>query len=211
MVMRSFGLTLVILFVMQLAGEAAEPKVLFADSFEKGLGEGWSWLRENPQAWRLRDGALEIRVEPGKADRVKNALVRKAPDRSQTRFAVEVSVTFTAKPTHQYEQAGITWYHDERPVMKLVHEHIDGKEWIIPGRKPAPSRTVHLRLVVDGRRWTSQFREKLDEEYVTTATGELPPPGNDQLSIQCYEGPDDAAHWIRFDRFRITELAASDR
>jgi hypothetical protein len=198
-----FSLPLVLLVGLV---SAAEDKVLFEDSFEGKLGDGWTWLRENPDAWRIKDGALEIRVEPGVAHNVKNALLRKAPDRAATKFAVEVTITFLADPTRQYEQAGITWYHAEKPVFKLVHELIGGKLWIIPGRKPAPSETVQLRLIVDGSEWTAQFREDAQGDFQTAASGKLPPPGDDQVSIQCYNGPPDAEHWIRFDDFRIVEL-----
>jgi hypothetical protein len=197
------------LLLSLLAGvaSAGEPDVLFEDTFDEGLGDGWTWLRENQDAWRIKDGGLEIRVEPGKAATVKNALLREAPDRSKKKFAVEVTVTFTVEPTQQYEQAGITWYHRERPVFKLVHEQIDGAQWIIPGRKPAPAKTVRLRLVVDGTAWTAEYREDLDGPFQTAGSGQLPPPGDDQVSIQCYNGPPDAEHWIRFDDFRIVELS----
>jgi hypothetical protein len=198
-----FPLALLILAGVATAGE---PKVLFEDSFDKKLGDGWTWLRENKDAWRIKDGGLEIRVEPGKANTVKNALMRKSPDRSKVKFAVEVTITFTGEPTQQYEQAGITWYHAKKPGFKLVHERIDGDLWIIPGRRPAPKKTVQLRLIVDGRKRTAQFREDLKGEFQTVAEGELPPPGDDMISLQCYNGPADGEHWIRFDDFRIVEL-----
>ena len=47
----------------------------------------------------------------------------------------------------QFEQAGITWYNDDKPAFKLVHERIDGDLWIIPGKKPAQQKTVQLRLM----------------------------------------------------------------
>ena len=193
-----------VVIVGQVVGD--EPRVQFEDKFDGKLGDGWTWLRENPDAWRVKDGTLEIRVEPGVAQNVKNALLRKAPDRSKSKIAVEVTMTFTARPTQQYEQGGITWYCDQKPVFKLVHERIDGSEWIIPGRKPAPHKTVQLRLVVNGNKWEAQFREDMKGEFTTADTGELPPPGDDQVSIQCYNGPPDAEHWIRFDDFRIVEL-----
>ena len=201
-------LLLIPLALVLLVGvvSAAEDNVLFEDTFDGKLGDGWTWLRENPDAWRIKDGALEIRVEPGVAHNVKNALLRKAPDRAKTKFAVEVTITFTADPTRQYEQAGITWYHAEKPRFKLVHELIDGELWIIPGRKPAPSKTVQLRLIVDGVDWTAQYREDAKGEFQTAGSGKLPPPGDDQVSIQCYNGPPDAEHWIRFDDFRIVDL-----
>jgi hypothetical protein len=180
--------------------------VLFEERFEGKLADGWSWLRENSSAWRLREGALEIQVEPGGAPTVKNALVRRAPDRSGGKFAIDVTVTNTTKPTQQYEQAGITWYNDGKPVFKLVKELVDGKLIIIPGRKPMSSETVQLRLIVTGGDFIAQFRPNAEGEFQTAETGTLPAPANDQVSIQCYNGPADAEHWIRFDDFRISEL-----
>jgi len=205
--MRRIFTSVVILLVVAGWAVGAEPRVLFEDRFDKQLGDGWSWIREDSSTWRIQDGALEIRVEPGNAATVKNALVRQAPDRAKQKYAVEVTITFTSDPTQQYEQAGITWYHEDKPVFKLVHERIDGELWIIPGRKPAPRKTVQLRLVVDGEQWTAQFREELQGEFQTAEQGKLPPAGKDVISLQCYQGPPDAAHWIRFDDFRIVELA----
>ena len=193
---------------------AAEPEVVFKDGFKGKPDKAWKWIREEPKAWRIKDAALEIRVQPGKADTVKNALVRKAPDRRKGKYAIEVTVTNTAKPTQQYEQAGITWYHKGKPVFKLVKELIDGKTWIIPGRKPMPTKSVRLRLVVTADRWIAQYRpvgkqkeaKKKPRKFLTAAEGKLPPPGEDEVSIQCYNGPPDAEHWIRFDDFRIVRL-----
>ena len=199
------GLPFVLLLLANVAA-AGEPNVLFEDSFDEKLGDGWTWLRENKDTWRIKEGALEIQVEPGAAHNVKNALLRESPDRSKKKFAVEVTVTFASDPTQQYEQAGITWYHQKKPVFKLVHERIDGDLWIIPGRKPAPNKTVQLRLIVDGRKWTAQFREDLQGKFHTTAEGQLPPPGDGMISLQSYNGPADAQHWIRLDDFRIVEL-----
>ena len=182
-------------------------KVVFADSFDGKLGEGWTWLRENPKTWRIREGGLEIHVEPGVAGNVKNALLRTAPDRKGGKFAVEVTITSHTRPIQQYEQAGITWYHNGRPVFKLVKELINGKLYIIPGRKPMESRTVRLRLIVTSNSWTAQYQPDAKGEFLTAARGRLPAPGKDQVSIQCYNGPPKAEHWIRFDDFRITKLA----
>lgn len=180
--------------------------VLFEERFDGKPAGDWSWLRENPSAWRIRDGALEIRVEPGVANTVKNALVRRAPDRSGGKFAIDVTVTNTTRPTQQYEQAGITWYNDGKPVFKLVKELVDGKLMIIPGRKPVSSETVQLRLIVTSDSFIAQYRPNAEGEFQTAQTGSLPAPNNDQVSIQCYNGPADAEHWIRFDNFRISRL-----
>jgi hypothetical protein len=180
--------------------------VVFRDRFDGKLDEGWSWLRENPSAWRLKEGALEIRVQPGVAHNVKNALVRKAPDRSSGKFAIDVTVTNAKKPIQQYEQAGITWYNNSKPVFKLVKELVNGKLMIIPGRKLMPSEKVQLRLIVTSDSFTAQYRPNCEGEFQTAATGKLPAPNNDQVSMQCYNGPPNAEHWIRFDDFRISKL-----
>jgi hypothetical protein len=185
---------------------AAEPTALFEDSFEGKLADGWKWIRENPEAWRIADKALEIRVEPGVAATVKNALVRDAPDRSKGKFAFEVTVANATRPIRQYEQAGLTFYHEGKPVFKLVKELIDGELYIIPGKVPMASKMVQLRLIVTADTFTAQFRPDAKGDFKTAATGPLPAPGKDQISIQCYNGPPDAEHWIRFDDFRILRL-----
>lgn len=203
---RTFSMSLLLLL---LAGSlpAAEPKPIFEDQFKGKLAEGWSWLREDSKTWRIQDDALEICVEPGVAPTVKNALVRKAPDRSKGKFAIDVTVTNTTRPTNQYEQAGITWYHNDRPIFKLVKERIDGDLYIIPGKVPMASKSVQLRLIVTADGFTAQFRPEGKGEFKTVAAGALPAGGKDKVSIQCYNGPADAEHWIRFDDFRITPLA----
>jgi hypothetical protein len=77
--MKRFVLLLITQLMLPCLASAAEPHVLFEDTFDEKLGDGWMWLRENTDAWRIKDGALEIRVEPGKANTVKNALLRKVP------------------------------------------------------------------------------------------------------------------------------------
>ena len=203
---RILPLAAALLFI-GISASAPEPKVVFQDRFDGKLDKGWTWLREDPKTWRITKEALEIRVEPGVAETVKNVLVRPAPDRKKGKFAIEVTVANAVLPTHQFEQAGITWYRDGKPVFKIVKEFIDGKLYIIPGKIPMESEKVQLRLIVTAGSFEAQFRPDGKGEFKTAATGKLPSPEKDQVSIQCYQGPADAEHWIRFDDFRILELA----
>ncbi len=184
----------------------SEGRVVFAESFDGELDSEWFWIRENPDRWRIKDGGLEIVVEPGVAGTVRNALVRPAPDRSSGVYAIEVTIFNHAEPTQQYEQAGITWYQDGEPVFKEVKELVDGEVFIIPGAKPMPTQSVRLRLLVDAESWEAQYRPAGGSEFRTAATGDLPPGVNEEVSIQCYNGPPDAEHWIRFEDFRIIRL-----
>lgn len=177
--------------------------IIYVDSFTDGFGEGWSWIREHDGYWRIADGGLEIRVEPGVKDTVRNALVRSAPPRPYT---VEVTIKNHTHPTTQYEQAGITLYNDGEAVFKAVKELIDGDLFIIPGKKPMPTDTVRLRLHVRADSWEARYRAEGATEFETAAEGELPPEQNDQVSIQCYNGPVEGEHWIRFEGFQISDL-----
>ncbi len=185
---------------------AADAEVLFEDPLKGKLGSGWQWLRENPKTWRHSEKGLEIRVEPGVAANVKNALVRKAPDRSTGKYAIEVTVEFTAPPAQQYEQAGLTWYQGEKPVFKLVHEFIDGQTYIIPGKKATDNRRMQLRLVVTRDEYVAQYRPDARGEFQTAATGKLAAGTDEKISIQCYNGAPDKEHWMRFSDFKVLKL-----
>jgi len=186
---------------------SAEPELVFEDKLQGKFGVGWEWLPEDPKTWRHTDKGLEIRVEPGLAATVKNALVRKAPERQAGKFAIDVTIENTSPPTQQYEQAGITWYQGNKPVFKLVHELIDGKLYVIPGKKPAPSHLIQLRLVVTKDQYIAQYRSDAKGAFETAATGKLLPVPDEKVSIQCYNGPPNAEHWIRFKDFRVLKLA----
>jgi hypothetical protein len=204
--MRETLLVLAVLLGTQRPAAEDAAKVAFADPLKGKLGAGWDWLRENSACWRHSEKGLEIRVEPGLAETVKNALVRAAPDRSAARYAIEVTVEFTSAPSHQYEQAGLTWYQGNKPVFKLVHEFIDGKTYVVPGKKPTDTRRVQLRLVVRKDEYVAQFRPEARGEFQTAASGKLPAGADEKVSLQCYQGPADAEHWMRFSDFRVVRL-----
>ncbi len=185
---------------------AGNEELIFSETFSDGLDAGWSWLRETADDWRLVDGALELRARPGAADTVKNALLRDVPAPGKGGLAFEVTVTFTTPLTEQYEQAGLTWYADGKPVFKLVHELIDGEYFVIPGRIPTEKRTVRLRLVVKDNKYTALFRQGVEEAYQTAAEGDLAVGKENQISIQCYHGPEESNHWMRFSDFRILKI-----
>ena len=86
---------------------------------------GWGIWSPSLGDWVIDDG-LDIVVEPGLNDTVKNALIRVAPDRSKGKYQIEVTVHTLTHPTNQFEQAGITWYQNGDPMFKEVKELIDG-------------------------------------------------------------------------------------
>src|SRR5260370_2144420 len=88
--------------IAALAGSAFAQEVLFQDDFRGKLGEGWSWVREHREAWRVTERGLEVRVEPGNMwgpqNNPKNLLLRPAPDGGQPQ--IQPSVLAEHKPPH---------------------------------------------------------------------------------------------------------------
>ena len=86
-----------------------------------------------------------------------------------------------------------------------MKELIDGDLYIIPGKCPVADEPIRLRLTVDSAGWKAEYRPASADAFATAAEGELPAP-NDHVSLQCYNGPEDAEHWMRFEHFVITRL-----
>jgi hypothetical protein len=53
------------LLIILLATPPGGAEPVFQDDFKGGLAEGWTWVREDPKAWRATPEGLEIRVLPG--------------------------------------------------------------------------------------------------------------------------------------------------
>ena len=203
---------ILILILFNKSGAAAE--VVFQDDFKGKLGEGWSWVREHREAWRITERGLEVRIEPGNMwgpqNDAKNVLVRPAPD--PAKGEVEISVNVENHPLNQYEQADLVWFYDDSNMVKLGQELVDGKLSIVMGREekdktrtiaivPLDSTSVWLRLVVTANQIHGEFRTPEAREW-----RHLPAPADrkPKISLQFYQGPADQEHWARVSGFRIS-------
>lgn len=205
-----------------LSGLAAET-VLFEEAFRDRLAPGWSWVREEPSAWRLRDGALELRVLPGNlwggANNARNVLVRPAPDPADGELVI--TVTIENAPTGQYEQVNLAWYYDDRHMVKLGREVVDGPVCVVMGREerdqcrtvaviPVPGSRYQLRLRARGEHLRGEYRAEgvADWTLAGECTLPAPPGGQPKISLHAYQGPADREHWARLTGFRITRAVA---
>ena len=199
-----------------MAGEG-----LFADDFKGKLGEGWSWVRENREAWRVSERGLEVRVEPGNmwgnSNNAKNVLARPVPDVAGGE--IEISVTFENRPTAQYEQADLVWYYDDSHMVKLGQELVDGKLCIVMGREekdrtrtvkiiPIEAFKVQVRFLVKGNSLRGQFRPAGSDPWQDVGECDLPAPANGKpkISLQFYQGALDTEHWVSVTEFRVRRM-----
>jgi regulation of enolase protein 1 (concanavalin A-like superfamily) len=200
------------------ARAAAEAAGAFAEPFSAALKDGWSWVRGDEQAWRIKGGQLWIRPASGtlwEGDNTGgNLLVRPAPPPGGGPYAVELTVTGStgAKEPGLYEQAGLVWYGDDDNYVKLVREFYDGRWWVVlaaeRGGKPEYKQTaldaadgVRLRLAVGGGRVTGSFTAA----GATHAAGEfdLPAHAEPRVGLLAQTGPEAPDRRVGFDDFEV--------
>ena len=208
-------------FALLTVTSARTGEMLVHDDFKGRLGEGWSWVREHREAWRVSEHGLEVRIEPGnmwgKANDAKNVLVRPAPDVAQGE--IEITVTLENRPTAQYEQVDLVWYYDGSHMVKLGQELVDGKLSIVMGREendrtrtvkivPLDALKVQLRFLVKDNSIRGQFCPADSDQWQEVGECDLPAPANakPKVSLQFYQGPADAEHWARVSEFRLRKL-----
>ena len=193
-------------------------QALFHDDFKGRLGEGWSWVREHREAWRVTDRGLEVRIEPGNMwgpqNNARNVLVRPAPE--ATNAEIEVSVSVENSPTSQYEQTDLVWYYDDSNMVKLGQELVDGKLSVVMGREendktrtvailPLTSASVHLRLFAKDGQIRGQFRIPSAADWREVGECGMPAVTNQtaKISLQFYQGAEKVEHWARVTDFSV--------
>ena len=205
-------LALSVLLSLPLGAE----KPLFQDDFKGGLGDGWKWIRETPEAWRSTAQGLEIRVLPGNMwgppNNARNVLVRPLPEPGKG--GLELSVVFHNKPTEQYEQVDLVWYYDDSHMVKIGLEQVDKKLCVVMGREekdrtrtiavlPNGTATIHLKLTAQGDKIQGHYRKDGSESWKKAGECTLPTHGKAHASLQAYQGPSKVAHWARISEFAI--------
>ena len=216
--MKLLPTSLIFALVPAMTTASMASEILFEDNFKGKLGEGWSWVREHREAWRVSERGLEVRIEPGNlwgnANNAKNVLVRPAPEPAQG--GIEITVAVENRPTAQYEQVDLAWYYDDGHMVKLGQELVDGKLCVVMGREENDrTRTikivaldafkVELRFLAKGNSVRGQFRPTGSEQWQDVGECDLPAPenGKPKISLQFYQGPTEAEHWARVTEFRI--------
>ena len=210
------------LLLLSLSALQAE-ELLFKDDFKKGLAEGWSWVREDPKAWRTTDEGLELRILPGnlwgKANNAKNVLVRPVPDFGKD--WINIGVSFDNTPTENFEQINLSWYYDDKNMVKFGLELVRGELCVVMGReendktktvkivKEATTK-VDLRLVVHGNTIEGYYRLDGQKGWIKAGECELPAAENPKISIHAYNGPGNVERWAKVSnlfvkRFKVTE------
>jgi regulation of enolase protein 1 (concanavalin A-like superfamily) len=188
------------------------------DDFKGKLGEGWHWVRENKDGWRITDAGLQVLIEPGNmwgpANDAKNVLLRTVPEAMHKN--AEVSVQVAHKPQNRWEQADFVWYYSDSNMVKIGLEIENGRTNIVMGREegdktrtiaiiPYDGETVQLRIVVRGEELTGSFRKPGAKEWTEAGKTTTPAPAGTapQISLQFYQGVAGSNRWATVNTFQL--------
>ena len=213
----------ILLLALLLSHSLRAEEVAFQDDFKDGIDKGWTWVREDPKAWRSTSEGLEIRVLPGNMwgppNNAKNVLVRELPELAKDRITVSVKVL--NKPTEQYEQVNLVWYFDDSNMVKLGLEQVDKKLCVVMGREendrtrtiaviPKATPSLQVRLTVQGKKIEGHYRLDGSDRWLKAGECELPSiSSKPKISLQAYQGPDEVEHWAKITDFKILRIPES--
>jgi regulation of enolase protein 1 (concanavalin A-like superfamily) len=212
---------LVVLGVLAGSGllTADEPKVLFEEKFTDKLDKNWSWVREEPKAWRLDKGALVLDVLPGSLwmtqHSAKNVLLRPAPLAPKDGFVIEVQLENT--PKNQFEHAGLVCYYDDENYVTCNKEFIKTQRVFLVSEKNGkptggPDKeydkpVIWFRMIVKGEKVKGQYRATEKDEWQTIAEAVLPSSDKKlQVGLLSGYGAEKPERQAKFQHFRIMNL-----
>lgn len=200
--------------------------VFFQDDFDGGLSNKWQAVGLKKEDYRIRDGRLELRVQPGKLSRDTPMLKVVLPITSSDTVIASVEVTILDEFTEPEEFAGL-FFTDERGMhfggqKQLIRSRLvfsPGKYDFIgkPGEEgdpakyavkywPADKDAGPLRIILREHYAFFQVGPSSEGKYLNLFQSAI---GENQkergFSLVAAGGPDDAVHWVRFDNFRVSK------
>ncbi len=218
---NKFSIVVLMTLLCNVPANGGENKNPFAGD---SLPEGWTWKRANPEAWRLRNQGLEIKIEPGNmwggTNDAKNVLLIPIAEDLQE-SGTDVCVTLANSPTRRWEQVDLVWYYRDSHMVKIGLELENGKNSVVMGREeddrtrtikiiPIERDEVTVRLTVIGGQVRGYYRLAPEDKWtdVGTCTEPRPAASNDraQVSIQCYQGDPQNPHWARITGLRVDSV-----
>ncbi len=203
-------LSAVALIITHLRAPAEDYKA----DFGAALDDGWSFVREDKEDWRLVDGRLELLSQPsniwGSANQgTQNILLRALPG---AKSSVEVILDFT--PVKEYEQAGLILYVDDDNYIKFDRELYGGQSCTlvlesaaqpkIVKKIPFPAGPMLLRLDIADGKVTAMVKAPDAKDW--TAHGETTLPGKvDTVKVGLFalNGDPKAPLWAKFSEFIV--------
>ncbi len=207
------------------ARNATGVDVLFEDNFDGTLSPEWQAIGLTKDDYRIRDGGLEMRVQPGRRTRDTPMLLVLLPFDTSETVTASVEVTPLDRFTEPNESAGLFLTDADSREFGAEKRNLDGHLVFSPGNDefigekgeegdpqqyalkfwPANEAYGALRIIVRGHYGHFQVGPSRKGKYLNffhSALRENEPKRGFCLSAS--GGPSDRDHWVRFDNFRVT-------
>ncbi len=201
-------------------------QVIFEDDFDHGLSSKWQAVGLKKEDNRIRDGGLELRVQPGKLTRDTPMLKVALPFTASDSVVASVEVTVINAFTQPKEFAGLFLVDKDGRDFGAKKQFIDGKLVFSPGKytfkgelgeegdpnkytvkySPVNKAAGPIRILVRGSTAFFQVGPSTKDQYqnffhsaIVTETKER------GFCLTASGAPQDAVHWVRFDNFRVSK------
>ncbi|MFO0911980.1 MAG: hypothetical protein U0795_03405 [Pirellulales bacterium] len=200
--------------------------VLFEDNFDKGLSDKWQAVGLDENDYRVRDGALEIRLRPGKASQPQPMLKVDLPFGTADSVVASVDVSVEYETLNRGERAGVSLNDREGISFTGRVTNNDGYIVLAPGQVdfigkpgeegnpgkytvkywPADKEFGPLRILVRGHYAHFQVGPSKDGKYQTFFHSALR-QSNEGLGFGLFAVgvTEDADRWVRFDNFQVNK------
>ena len=200
-------------------------EVLFEDDFDSTLSPKWQVVGLKEDDYRIRDGGLEMRVQPGRRTRDTPMLMVLLPFTTSEMVIASVEVTLLDRFTEPAESAGLFLTDADSREFGGEKRNLDGHLVFSPGNVefigvrgeegdpqqfalkfwPANEEYGPLRIIVRGHYGHFQVGPSKKGEYLNFFHSALrknePKRG---FCLSASGGPLHQDHWVRFDNFRVT-------
>jgi hypothetical protein len=204
-------------------GHALGEETLFKDDFKKGLSDKWKADGLKKEDYRVRDGGLEVRVQPGKFGARTPSLKVVLPFTSADTVVATVKVTLLDEFTRDGEFAGVYLFDQDGPEFGARKERFGGKLVFSPGQYKfigrageegdpdkyevrythATKEAGALRIVVDRGNAFFQVGPDANDDYATYFHSAIRKNERERgFCLAAAGASDGAAHWVRFEDFR---------
>jgi hypothetical protein len=222
-VTRPLAAALLFLFV-QTGGFGDE--VLFEDNFARALSPKWEVVGLKETDYRVKNGGLELRVQPGKLTADTPMLRVLLPFTSSDSVTASVRLTVLDEFTQDGELAGAFLIDETGWEFRATQERVGGKRVYSPGEykfsgKPgeegdpgkyevaytaATEDAGPLRIIVHRGHAFFQVGPSKERKYLNFFHSAIRSKTKSRgFCLTAAGAPEGAAHWVRFENFRVVK------
>lgn len=221
---RLITLALTAIQLLAAARVCVAEEVLFEDTFDRELSPRWSAVGLKKDDYRIANGRLEMRVQPGKATGRTPMLMVLLPFDTAEGATASVDLTLIDRFTEPSESAGLFLTDADSREFGAEKMNLDGHLVFSPGEVefigqegtegdpqqyalkfwPANDNFGALRIIVRGDYGYFQVGPSKDGKYLNFFHSAVRPKEPRRgFGLSASGGPSDKDHWVRFDNFRV--------